>query len=108
MNSWKKSDKIILILAILLLPSMFLFGEIMMMWSDTSCARIMYLDSVKGSTYVVYKFSINGEERINHTSIQYFKYRDINKLKEKPCFTIKYSTILPSYTRIIDKDIGND
>jgi hypothetical protein len=41
-------------------------------------------------------------------SILYFKYRKLEDLKKKPCFWIKYSTIFPRNTRIIDEDLKAD
>ncbi len=108
MKKWRTIDKILLLIAILLFPALCFFGEFTMIWNETTCAKILYLDKIKGSTYVVYEYSVDQEVKINRKSIVYFKFKELKKLKEKECFWISYSTIYPSNTRIIDKDIGNE
>lgn len=105
MKKLKHYEKLILVFTILLIPFLYLSSEISMMWSETTCAEILYLDKTKGSTYVYYKFNVNNKTIRANKSILYFRFRKLEELKKKPCFWIKYSTIFPKNTRIIDKDL---
>lgn len=104
MKKLKKSDKILLLITILILPGFYFFGQFVMIWNKTTCAVVQSIEKSKG-IYVVYSYEVEGEKIVNYANISYFRYDNLDSLKKKPCFLIQYSTILPKYTRIIDKDL---
>lgn len=104
----RRRDKILLTLSLIIPLILYFSSELSMIWSGTSCAKVLYLDKIKGSTYVYFSYSVEGEMKTASRSIRYFKYRNLEKLKEKPCFWVSYSKIIPSNTRIVDRDIGNE
>lgn len=107
MAKLKRWEKIALIGSVSIIPITFIFGKIVFISSATATACPTYCSETKGSKYFHYKFTVNGEVVNAAQSIQEFKVKDFDSLKLYGCFKIKYSTIVPSYTRVIDKEIGN-
>jgi hypothetical protein len=108
MNKLKRKEKIILTLVLLLPILLYFSSEISMIWHKKTCATVLYLDKIKGSTYVYFKYQVDSKTEISSRSIGEFKYRKLKDLKQKSCFWIEYSTIFPKNTRIIDKDLKAD
>lgn len=103
----KKWEKTVLICALLLLPMMFLFGKIIFINSGVACAKPLYEDKTKGSTYIYFSYNVDDEIYYSYASIQFFRIRNFDSLKKMECFEIEYSKIFPSYTLIIDKGVGD-
>lgn len=101
-----KNDKKFLIIVFAIVPLiMFIFWKLMFVNSGVTCAKVTNIGNIKGSEYINYSYSVKGEIYTEGMSIDYFKIRDINKLKELGCFKIEYSKIIPSWSRIIDKRV---
>lgn len=82
---------------------MWLFGEIAMLDSSETCAKVEEEIVIKGHQSFRLSFFVGTAKKYGKVSSQAFKIKELNELKKFDCVQIKYSKSFPSYIEIIDK-----
>lgn len=89
--------------ALLMLLIMFLFGEIAMLDSSETCAKVEEEIIIKGHHSFKVCFFIGTEKKTGKVSSRALKVIDLKELKKYDCIKIKYSNSFPSYIEIVDE-----
>ncbi len=82
-----------------------LFIEAMYIEKKITCAHFYGKSKVKGTSYLNYKYTVEGKTYDHSVATSTMKVMTLEDLKSLDCIKIEHSVLLPSINRVIDERI---
>ncbi len=73
--------------------------------SQIECGQVNRIGISKGARYLVLEFEIDNKKYNCSQTNSDFKPIDIDSLKKIKCIKIEYSTLIPFFNRVVDKQV---